>query len=681
MKLIVILLFALNVSASNFVRLTAATFDSHNFESSNLLMESEGQKLWIVTFNQPITEKNKQELVLNDFEVLDFIPDQSLLVRGDRKNQELKATDQWIPYQPAWKWSPYMRKPSITTDTEPRLVIIRSFKSSETQKLIGKVEQLQRTLVLHQSSPFVVVRSYDSDLFKISEFFEVAFLQDLPQFETLAIDLGQSERQVPNPSRTGFETGTKVMNMDQLWDAGYKGSGQIVAMGDTGLDRGDLNQIHPDFSKAIIKGKNFAPYGKSWEDPMGHGTHVAGSIVSRGVQSDQAFKGAAFEADLIAHSLWSQMLNNMMVPTKLGELFAAAQKDGAKFHTNSWGSAKNFGAYDAFARQVDEYSFNHPDFLILFSAGNSGVDRSGDGRIDADSIGSPGTAKNALTVGASENYELSGGIQRKISELRNAKEIWGVDPIFSSKVSDNPKGIAMFSSRGPTDDGRIKPDLVAPGTNILSTRSFHSKSTDLWGRYDDYYVWSGGTSMSTPLVAGAAAVTREVLQKRFNIQNPSATLIKGILMATSEDLFPGQYGFGGAAQEQLSRRPNFDQGYGLVNASKVLELNPEWLIENRKGLATGELKEIEIELQTEQKLNILVVWNDAPANENVAKTLVNDLALEVTGPETEFVSDDSINNWRHFEKTSKPGIYKIRVVGRQIPMGINGKQPYSLIIN
>ena len=182
-------------------------------------------------------------------------------------------------------------------------------------------------------------------------------------------------------------------------------------------------------------------------------------------------------------------------------------------------------------------------------------------------------------------------------------------------------------------------------------------------------------------MAGAAAVTREVLQKRFNIQNPSATLIKGILMATSEDLFPGQYGFGGAAQEQLSRRPNFDQGYGLVNASKVLELNPEWLIENRKGLATGELKEIEIELQTEQKLNILVVWNDAPANENVAKTLVNDLALEVTGPETEFVSDDSINNWRHFEKTSKPGIYKIRVVGRQIPMGINGKQPYSLIIN
>lgn len=681
LRIFVVLLLALNVSASNFVRLTAATFDSEDFESSSLFMESEGQKLWIVTFDQPITEKNKQELVANGFEVLDFIPDQSLLVRGDRKKHELKTSHLWIPFQPAWKWSAYMRKPSIITDTEPRLVMIRLFKSKEAKMLIEKIENLERTLVLHQSPPFVVVRSYDSDLFKISEFFEVAFLQDIPQFETLAIDLGSPERQIPSPSRTGFETGTKVMNMDQLWLEGFKGSGQIVAMGDTGLDRGDINQIHPDFSKAVVKGKNFAPFGQSWEDPMGHGTHVAGSIVSRGMQSDGVFKGAAFEAELIAHSLWSPMLNNMMVPTKLSDLFSAALKDGAKFHSNSWGSSKSFGAYDAFARQVDEFAFHNSDFLILFSAGNSGVDRSRDGRIDPDSIGSPGTAKNALTVGASENYELSGGIQRKVSELRNAKEVWGTEPIFSSKVSDQPGGLAMFSSRGPTDDGRIKPDLVAPGTNILSTRSFHPKSGDLWGRYDDHYVWSGGTSMSTPLVAGAAAVVREVLQKKFKIQNPSATLIKGILMATSDDLFPGQYGVGGATQEQLSVRPNFDQGYGRVNASRVLELNPKWLIDNKRGLATGEFQEIDIELNAEGKLNVLVIWNDAPANENVSSTLVNDLTLEISGPETQFVSTISANNSRHFEKSSKPGIYKIRVVGRQIPMGINGKQPYSLVIS
>lgn len=681
MKILMGLFLSLHVSATNLIRLNAVTFDSQNPESSHLFIESEGQKLWVVTFNQPVSEKNKQELVAHGFDILDFIPDQALLVRGDRKKQELRSTEQWIPYQPAWKWSTYMRKPSITTDTEPRIVMVRLYKQNETLRLIEKIENLERTLVLHQSSPFVVVRSYDSDLFKISEFNEVAFLQDVPQFETLAMDLGSPERQIPVANKTGFETGTKVMSLEPVWAAGYKGTGQIIAMGDTGLDRGDINQIHPDFSKAVIKGQNFAPFGRSWEDLMGHGTHVAGSIVSRGSQSAGVFKGAAFEARLIAHSLWSPTLNNLMVPTKLSDLFVAAQKDGAKFHTNSWGSAKNFGAYDAFARQVDEFSFNNPQMLILFSAGNSGVDRNRDGRIDSDSIGSPGTSKNALTVGASENYELSGGIQRKISELRDAKETWGVEPIFSSKVSDQPNGLAMFSSRGPTDDGRIKPDLVAPGTNILSTRSLHPKSVDLWGRYDDYYVWSGGTSMSTPLVAGAAALVCEVLQKKFQIQNPSATLVKAILMATSQDLFPGQYGSGGPGQEQLTKRPNFDQGFGRVDVSKVLELSSERLIDDKKGVATGESQEFDIELKQEQKLNILVIWNDAPANENVAKTLVNDLTLEVTGPETQFVSNDSINNFRHFEKSSKPGIYKIRVIGRQIPMGIGGKQPYSVVIS
>ena len=680
MKILLGLLFFFNASASQIVRLNAVTFDSQNSEILNLFEESESQKLWIVTFNQPITEKYKQELIAHRFEVLDYIPDQALLVRGDQKRPELRAIEKWIPYQPSWKWSTYMRKPSITTNSEPRLVMIRVFKASETYRLTQKIESLEKTLILHQSAPFVVIRSYDSDLFKISEFTEVAFLQDLPQFETLAIDLGRPERQTSTAHQTGFETGTQVINLDVIWSAGFKGSGQVVAMGDTGLDRGDINQIHPDFSKAVLKGQNFAPFGRSWEDSLGHGTHVAGSVVSRGTQSAGAFKGAAYEAQLVTQSLWSSMLNNLMVPTKLSELFSAAQKEGANIHTNSWGSAKNLGAYDAFARQVDEYAFNNSDFLILFAAGNGGVDRNRDGRIDADSIVSPATSKNALTVGASENFELSGGHQRRISKLKNAKENWGAEPIYGSKISDNPTGIAMFSSRGPTDDGRIKPDLVAPGTNILSTRSFDTKSGDLWGRYDDHYVWSGGASMSTPLVAGSAAIVREILQKKFKIQKPSAALVKGILMATSEDLFPGQYGSGGPGQEHLTVRPNFDQGFGRVNGSKVLKLNPKWLIDNKSGLSTGEFQDFKIELKSEQNLNILVVWNDAPANENAAKTLVNDLTLEVTGPETYFVSIDSLNNFRHFEKTSKPGIYKIRVFGRQVPMGKSGKQPYSLII-
>lgn len=681
-KVLICFFVALSVHAqSQMVRLQFLTFDPSAHENSHLLIEPEDQKLWILNLSEPVNEEIKKQIQGLGLEILDFLPDQALLVRGDKKANTLRSVIHWIPFRPSWKWSTHMRSPSVIRDHEARIVLVRTFKASETLAVKQRIEQhLERTLVLHRSSPFLVVRSYDTDLYKISEMNEVAFLQELPDFETMMIDLGSADPNFRAGQKTGYETGTKVMGIDAVWAQGFSGTGQIIGMGDTGLDRGSLDQIHPDFAKAVLAGQNFAPFGRSWEDPMGHGTHVAGSILSRGVQSQGVFRGSAHNAQLIAHSLWSPMMNNLMVPTKLSDLFAAAQKQGGNFHTNSWGSPKNFGSYDAFARQVDEFSHQNANFLILFAAGNSGVDKDRDGRIDADSIGTPATAKNALSVGASENYELQGGIQRKVSELRGADEIWGAEPIYSSKISDNPKGLAMFSSRGPTDDGRIKPDLVAPGTNILSTRSFHAKAQDLWGRYGDDYVWSGGTSMSTPLVAGAAAVVREMLQKKWQIQNPSASLIKATLMVTSTDLFPGQYGQRTAGQELLSNRPNSDQGFGLVNMNSILNLSTSSFIDQKTGVATGETQTHSIELKKDGKLSVIVVWNDAPANENAAKALVNDLTLVIKGPGVDFKSTDSVNNSRFFENNAKQGTYQIQVVGRQVAMGVNGKQPYAIVI-
>src|SRR5690606_28622322 len=140
--------------------------------------------------------------------------------------------------------------------------------------------------------------------------------------------------------------------------------------------------------------------------------------------------------------------------------------------------------------------WDHPDMLILFAAGNDGADRNRDGRIDPGSVSPPATAKNSLSVGASENYELRGGIQEKIGKLNPRN--WGVEPIASDTVSNNPNGLVAFSARGPTTDGRIKPDVVAPGSNILSNCSKVPESGELWGRYNDKHCFSGGTSMSTP---------------------------------------------------------------------------------------------------------------------------------------------------------------------------------------
>ncbi|GAB4006025.1 hypothetical protein GCM10029992_55550 [Glycomyces albus] len=153
--------------------------------------------------------------------------------------------------------------------------------------------------------------------------------------------------------------------------------------------------------------------------------------------------------------------------------------------------------------------WDHPDMLILFAAGNSGADADADGTIDPDSMGAPGTAKNCLTVGASENdrpaeSDPPPGVNKQWKDLRWPK----LGP--AGHVSDDPGGMAAFSSRGPTDDLRVKPDLVAPGTNVLSLLSsvFPENDEPLWGRLPEghplrnRYCWSGGTSMSTPLAAG-----------------------------------------------------------------------------------------------------------------------------------------------------------------------------------
>src|SRR3989338_1286981 len=98
-----------------------------------------------------------------------------------------------------------------------------------------------------------------------------------------------------------------------------------------------------------------------------------------------------------------------------------------------------------------------------------------------------------------------------MSDLRDGTKKWGAEPIASSRLSEDARGMAAFSSRGPTADGRIKPEVVAPGTNIVSARSTHEKATVGWGTYGDKYLYMGGTSMATPLSSGALGILRQFL--------------------------------------------------------------------------------------------------------------------------------------------------------------------------
>ncbi len=221
------------------------------------------------------------------------------------------------------------------------------------------------------------------------------------------------------------------------------------------------------------------------------------------------------------------------IPTDLRTLFQQAYDAGARIHSNSWGSAVA-GDYTVDSANADSFIWSHPDMLVSFSAGNEGIDANADGVIDNDSTGSPATAKNVLTVGASENdrqgnWQCDTGLAYTSCAAQGGQDFiaaygtsWPSDyptePIKSDPAAKNAQQMAAFSSRGPTDDGRIKPDVVAPGTWILSGYSnlyqqgYDSSPNpkngawqyDGWGfPFDQYYKYMGGTSMSNPLTAAA----------------------------------------------------------------------------------------------------------------------------------------------------------------------------------
>ncbi|KYG63549.1 serine protease [Bdellovibrio bacteriovorus] len=685
-------------SAGTVLKMNSGAVDttkiSNNYAAS-WMMETQPTE-YIVQFKKAITEADKATLKAQ-FEVFGYLPDDALVVRSTyakllsfkNSHPEVQAV---VKYSASYKVSSSFDVASVFNKDTVQSVLVKTFKASDADLVASKMAALNPKVELQvvdgNSVMALVPRGLVSQVAALTG---VEHVQPTPEIESFHFVMDQDLAADVHATAagdysdlTGDEPGTRVMKFQAAWAQGFTGRNQIVSMADTGLDSGNVNAIHGDFAGNVISGYPFGLWSKTWDDPMGHGTHVAGSVMGNGKASGGLLKGGAYEAKMVAEGMWSPMLKNLSVPSKLGDLFAKAQTDGASIHTNSWGGARTFGAYDNFAVQVDTWLYDNPDMLVLFAAGNSGADKNKDGRIDANSMASPGTAKNVLTVGASENVVTTGGIQVPISKLRAAKDEWPSEPIYSDYISNNENGIAMFSSRGPTSDGRVKPDIVAPGTNILSVKSQQKDASELWGAYNKDYVWSGGTSMATPLTAGAAAVARQALVEKLNIQKPSAALMKATMIHTAVDMYPGQFGEIGASrgQEILTRRPNSDEGYGRVDVQNIVNLGSKTqFIDNRQGVAQGQEVSYEFTLAREGKLYANLVWTDAPGSANAAQALVNDLDLVLTLPNGQTLSmNDHVNNLEMIEKSGLPaGSYKLTVKGFKVPQGKNGSQAYALV--
>jgi hypothetical protein len=331
---------------------------------------------------------------------------------------------------------------------------------------------------------------------------------------------------------------------------------------------------------------------------------------ARDVRRDllKSFAGVAPEAGLVIQAFEADAQGAIIgLDPDYYKLFDQAYADGARLHTNSWGDTTSavpgpaqYGGYPSGSRDADRFMWEHPAMAIFFAAGNSGRDGvpnpanfcvGGDGVVDSDSLLAPATAKNVITVGGAESQRASGGYSGlPWFYFDTFSFCFATAPIRDDLPSDNVEGMAAFSSRGPTDDGRVKPDLVAPGVNIVSNRSHALNAGTLWGVHETNpnYAYSGGTSMATPLVAGAGALVRQWLIAR-GIANPSAAVVKATLLDTTHDMRPGQYGTG-TAREIPALRPNNVEGWGGVDLSFMNAPAPYaiWVDDHTSGLATGQ---------------------------------------------------------------------------------------------
>lgn len=394
----------------------------------------------------------------------------------------------------------------------------------------------------------------------------------------------------------------------------YGGSGQLVTVADTGFDNGktDAENIHPAFKSCPSVQLVAVGRPDQTDDPNGHGTHVAGSVLGSGLSTELggssststsngkpaiSVQGTATGANLLLQSLLTsdKKLKTGSPPETIANLFQPAYDapHNSRIHTNSWGRTWTWdttarGPYPYYGEAIDTFVNTNQSMVLVFAAGNDHGKKSDDGTVPTAQIGSQAAAKNCITVGASQSSRRYDG--------------WKYDANAAPIADKDTFAMASFSSVGPTMEKRIKPDIVGPGTAILSAKSRNSLDSDTWNpKYvgvsgDPLWGFLSGTSMSTPLVAGCVAVIRQALlsAKLSNLgsaSSPTAALIKALLIHYATDM-SGMHQvatWDDNAQKTIMTTveygpmPDFNCGYGRVNVDAVL-----LAVQQRKGFTAGE---------------------------------------------------------------------------------------------
>ena len=641
-----------------------------------------GKRMHLVKFNGPVQPQWYKSLAEDGLEIVDYIPSYAYLVYGDAdslRRMQTRASAANSPIEWDADYLPeYRLQPGIYATGEKGVKLnqlaTNSFlvqlhkddeANAETINLVGnlkKQEIANRWEVLKYVN-FVVALDEEGlrqlaerpDVISIAPWIEPT-KNDERQDTIMA---GNLTGNIPTPGNYLSYLAGKGFTQAQ-----FDASGFVVNVSDDGLDSGASNtagvpnpltqfvlakQGDPSSSSRVAY---IRPYGSATLADSagcdGHGnlnTSIIGGYVPDGAPFN-AFPHAdsnGFRYGLgvapfvkVGNSTIFRIGGSYSSPN-IPNLEAEAYRDGARISSNSWGSNSAGGynadsqTYDAVVRDAQGATSSVPtagnqEYTVVFAAGNAGS--------GASSVGAPGTAKNVITAGASENVQAFGGADG-----------CGV----TDAQADNANDIIGFSGRGPTTDGRKKPEIVAPGTHVSGAVAQNTAATspitgngtqracfnasgvcagvgnNFYPAGQQWYTASSGTSHSTPAIAGAAALVRQYFINQ-SLNPPSPAMTKALLM-TSAAYMNGV----GANDNRWSN----SQGMGLLNLNNFFDIFGRSRILKDQGAgelftATGQSRTYTGTIVSSSKpLNVTLAWTEPPGSTTAASP-VNNLDLEVT---------------------------------------------------
>jgi len=430
-----------------------------------------------------------------------------------------------------------------------------------------------------------------------------------------------------------------TIRTNQLWNGGSTGlnlSGSASNM--TGKiavwDEGKVRSTHVELTGRINQVDNSATLSD-------HSTHVAGTMIAAGVNpvakgmSYGTHQLLAYDFDNDQSEMMSAAANGLLISNHSYAIIAGWYYNSGQSRWEWYGDPGDsvdvsFGLYDADTQGWDSIAYNAPHYLITKASGNNRTENGpavGQSyyRMNASHVWTKttrGAAGTSTGVSNNDGYEIIA----TYGGAKNILTIGAVNPIPGGYTQPSDVVLADFSSWGPSGDGRIKPDLVADGINVLSSISTADNAYDIFS----------GTSMATPAAAGSAFLLQELYSRLHGgaANFMRAATLKGLLIHTADEagLYPG---------------PDYKFGWGLINMQKAASVitsdtsaaRDQMIVENSLDNTTHGADSITVVASGKQPLTATISWTDpagTPATnitanfQDTVRKLVNDLDIRIT---------------------------------------------------